>query len=90
MSAQIHKLLEGRIDFYGQDAVDRWARIVLVLATVISFLAGFVTESQKLTIAIFGGTLTAVLLLAIPPWPYLKRHPVSWSRKVGGKRNETK
>ena len=32
---------------------------------VVSFLAGFITESQKLTFAIFGGTLTTALLVCI-------------------------
>ena len=32
---------------------------------VVSFLFGFMTESQRLTFAIFGGTLGAVLLVCI-------------------------
>ena len=32
---------------------------------VVSFLAGFITGSQKLTFAIFGGTLTTVVLVRI-------------------------
>jgi hypothetical protein len=86
---------------------------------VVSFLGGFITESQTLTFAIFGGTLATVLLvriprlslvepglstnlssllngccrrlmpqLAVPPWPYLNRHPVSWSRKVEEKKDK--
>jgi hypothetical protein len=38
---------------------------IICTLKVVSFLAGFMTESQTLTFAIFGGTLTAVLLVCI-------------------------
>ena len=38
---------------------------IIYAMKVVSFLAGFMTESQKVTLAIFGGSLTTVLLVCI-------------------------
>lgn len=38
---------------------------IICTLKVVSFLAGFMTESQMVAFAIYGGTLTAVLLVCI-------------------------
>lgn len=41
---------------------------IICTLKVVSFLAGFMTESQKVAFAIYGGTLTVVLLVCILKW----------------------
>ncbi|KAF8645359.1 hypothetical protein AX16_007862 [Volvariella volvacea WC 439] len=99
----LQELTEGRIDFVGQQLVDRIARIVLVAATVcdtlrgvlcshllqvVSFLAGFSLQSLRVTFSIFGGSAVLLALVVLPPWPMYNRHPVRWLPAIEEKEKE--
>ncbi|PVF91826.1 hypothetical protein CPB86DRAFT_770225 [Serendipita vermifera] len=79
MASQLQTIYEGKIDFFGQEAVERWTRIALALFTSLSFVVGLVMQSLKMTFAIFGGSVLVILVLAVPPWPYLNQFPVAWT-----------
>ncbi|KAF9467576.1 microsomal signal peptidase 12kDa subunit, partial [Collybia nuda] len=65
-------------DFAGQQLVEQIARILLIGATIISFIVGFALQSLQVTFTIMGGATVLLALLVIPPWPMFNAHPVKW------------
>ncbi|KAJ7641613.1 microsomal signal peptidase 12kDa subunit [Roridomyces roridus] len=78
MSDFLQQLGEGKIDFVGQQTVDRISRVWLIGTTIISFIVGFLLQSLPLTMAIFGGSTALMAVLIIPPWPVFNQHPTKW------------
>ncbi|KAF8229259.1 SPC12-domain-containing protein [Tricholoma matsutake] len=74
----IQELTEGKIDFTGQQLVDKLSRYILITVTVVSFFAGFIIQSLTATFGIFGAATALTALLVIPPWPMYNSHPVKW------------
>ncbi|GAA6010404.1 hypothetical protein JCM10207_005212 [Rhodosporidiobolus poonsookiae] len=75
---QLKHSLEGKIDFQGQDLVDRRIKLVLWSIAAVAFLVGLVAQSLKLTMALFGAGLVGCLLWVAPPLPAYTQHPVAW------------
>ncbi|CAE6438549.1 unnamed protein product [Rhizoctonia solani] len=84
MSAQIQAIIDGKIDFEGQELVETSMRYALAGATAFSFIAGYATQSLQICFGSFGLTVLAVMLAFVPPWPFLNRNPPKW-RKAQGK-----
>ncbi|KEP47284.1 microsomal signal peptidase 12 kDa subunit [Rhizoctonia solani 123E] len=84
MSAQIQAILDGKIDFEGQELVETSMRYGLAGATAFSFVAGYATQSLKICFGSFGLAVLAIMLTFVPPWPFLNRHPLKW-RKIKNK-----
>ncbi|CAE6473307.1 unnamed protein product [Rhizoctonia solani] len=84
MSSQIQAIIDGKIDFEGQELVETTMRYALTGATVFSFVAGYATQSLQVCFSSFGLVVLAVMLAFVPPWPFLNRNPPKW-RKVKGK-----
>ncbi|CAE6435901.1 unnamed protein product [Rhizoctonia solani] len=84
MSAQIQAIIDGKIDFEGQELVETSMRYALAGATLFSFVAGYLTQSLQLCFGSFGLAVLTVMLTFVPPWPFLTRNPLKW-RKVKGK-----
>jgi len=78
MSGVIQSILEGKIDFEGQQLTDKAARIALVVITIVSFLLGFITQSLYVTFITFSCSTLALVLIVVPPWPLYNSHPVTW------------
>ncbi|KAI9068946.1 microsomal signal peptidase subunit [Trametes sanguinea] len=78
MSTYVQNLLEGKIDFEGQKLVERISRDTLIAATVVSFIAGFATQSLRVTFGLFALFVIVLSAAVIPPWPMYNRHPVKW------------
>ncbi|KAJ7472032.1 microsomal signal peptidase 12kDa subunit [Mycena latifolia] len=78
MSSFLQELTEGKIDFVGQQQVDRISRIWLIGTTIISFIIGFALQSLQITFGVFGASTVLLALFAIPPWPMFNRHPTQW------------
>ncbi|GAA5862825.1 hypothetical protein JCM5296_006790 [Sporobolomyces johnsonii] len=76
--ALLKNRLEGKIDFEGQDIVDRLNKHVLWTTGVIAFLVGFIFQSLKLTFTIFALGFLACLVLVVPTYPSYTAHPVQW------------
>ncbi|KAI8142589.1 microsomal signal peptidase 12kDa subunit [Fennellomyces sp. T-0311] len=69
---------EWTIDFEGQKLADQLTHLLLICFAVVGFVAGYVTESLLLTVAIFGAGLLLATVVVLPPWPMYKRHPQKW------------
>ncbi|CDW54028.1 Probable signal peptidase complex subunit 1 [Trichuris trichiura] len=65
------------IDFVGQAKAERTYQVVLVIAGVIGFVVGYSMQQFSITIyTTLAGFLLACMLV-LPPWPFLRRHPVA-------------
>ncbi|KAF8516872.1 microsomal signal peptidase subunit [Gautieria morchelliformis] len=78
MSTQIQRVLEGKIDFEGQRLADQITRYVLIAATVVSFFAGVIAQSLRISFGVFSFAVLVLALTVVPPWPLFNRHPVKW------------
>ena len=69
-------------DFKGQQLADRTYQWVIVVFSVIAFVAGFAQESLRVAFQVWlvGAVLAAGLCLF--GWPWLRRHPVAWLPSV--------
>ncbi|EJT98212.1 microsomal signal peptidase subunit SPC12 [Dacryopinax primogenitus] len=78
----VRRTLEGKIDFVAQTQVEIITYVVLSIATVVAFLAGYIAADLRISLAIFGVAVLGLLVLFVPPWPYLNLHPVPWRAPV--------
>ncbi|KAJ7773652.1 microsomal signal peptidase [Mycena maculata] len=78
MSSFLQELTEGKIDFVGQQRVEKISRIWLIGTTYFSFMVGFGLQSLQITAAIFGVSTILLAVFALPPWPMFNRHPTQW------------
>ncbi|KAL0948264.1 hypothetical protein HGRIS_010860 [Hohenbuehelia grisea] len=78
MSNVINELLEGKIDFEGQRLVETLVSWVMIIAAVISFIAGFALQSLQVTFGLFAASIVALAFVIIPPWPMFNANPVKW------------
>ncbi|RPD54603.1 microsomal signal peptidase subunit [Lentinus tigrinus ALCF2SS1-7] len=74
----LQKYLEGKIDFEGQKLVEQISRNALIAATVVSFVAGFASQSLRVLFGVFALFVIVLCAAVIPPWPAYRRHPVKW------------
>ncbi|RMZ89925.1 hypothetical protein DV736_g2857, partial [Chaetothyriales sp. CBS 134916] len=74
----IRDVLEGPIDFHGQRLAETLSNSLLIVFSVIAFLAGFVKQDIYLTLwtGLAGFLLT--LAVVVPPWPVFNQHPEPW------------
>ncbi|KAH7727603.1 microsomal signal peptidase subunit [Aphelenchoides avenae] len=77
------------IDFVGQRTAERIFQVILVVHGVIGFLAGYVTQQLSVTMYCVGEGFILSCILVLPPWPYFRRHPLTWAKKPEPK-EETK
>ncbi|QRW23092.1 hypothetical protein RhiXN_08128 [Rhizoctonia solani] len=83
MSYQIQAIIDGKIDFEGQELVETTMHYALVGATAFSFVAGYVTQSLQICFGSFTLATLAVMLAFVPPWPFLNRNPLKWRKSKG-------
>ncbi|KAK9320989.1 microsomal signal peptidase 12kDa subunit [Lipomyces orientalis] len=71
-------LLEGPIDFVGQQLADSITFYLVSIAGAIAFLVGIITGDISLT-AYTGALLcSAGFVIVVLPWPFYNRHPLKW------------
>ncbi|KAF2720572.1 SPC12-domain-containing protein [Polychaeton citri CBS 116435] len=72
----VRVVLEGEIDFKGQQLAEYLTTVLLAITGVLAFLAGFATQDiyNTLYIGLAGTALT--FLVAIPPWPVYNQNPL--------------
>ncbi|KAL4996253.1 microsomal signal peptidase 12 kDa subunit-domain-containing protein [Aspergillus recurvatus] len=76
--APIQDVLEGRIDFHGQQTTELLSTALLIISGVAAFLFGYIFQDIHLTLwAGLAGTLFTGLVV-IPPWPFYNKHPEKW------------
>ncbi|WWC61084.1 uncharacterized protein I303_103662 [Kwoniella dejecticola CBS 10117] len=74
----VQKVPEGKIDPKSQYALEQIAQIVLIALTLVSFVLSYFSSSVILGLEVFLAGLVLLLIMAVPPWPYLNRHPVKF------------
>ncbi|KAJ3024314.1 UNVERIFIED_CONTAM: hypothetical protein HDU68_008247 [Siphonaria sp. JEL0065] len=65
-------------DFRGQILVERIFQVSLTVFGIVSFFAGYFSESLKLLVGINVVGLLLTMIIAVPPWPMYRIHPVKW------------
>ncbi|TFK27273.1 microsomal signal peptidase 12 kDa subunit [Coprinopsis marcescibilis] len=71
-------LLEGKIDFVGQNLVEQIAKTVLIAGAVVSFIAGFAAQNLRVTFGLYAVIVLILAVVVLPPWPMFNQHPVKW------------
>ncbi|KAJ8296719.1 Signal peptidase complex subunit 1 [Rhodotorula toruloides] len=69
LTAQLDALrdsLECKIDFVGQDLVERRARVILWASAAVAFVLGFALQNLKITFAIFTLGFLGCLAVCLP------------------------
>ncbi|KAI0795860.1 microsomal signal peptidase [Abortiporus biennis] len=78
LKSKANEILEGKIDFEGQNKVEYIVRIWMTAATILSFVIGFALQSLKATFGAFSLSVILLSVLVVPPWGSYNRHPVQW------------
>nr|POF20794.1 signal peptidase complex subunit 1 [Quercus suber] len=78
-------------DFKGQALADFLSTTLLVIAGIVSFLAGWFTNNIYNTLYVGLGGTALTFLIVVPPWPVYNRNPLPWlpaktARRTGGGR----
>eukprot|EP00198_Chlamydomonas_reinhardtii_P008546 XP_001697883.1 signal peptidase, 12 kDa subunit [Chlamydomonas reinhardtii] len=66
------------MDFIGQKHAENALMVIILIAAVISFIAGYATKDFLLMVKINGVGLVLALLVSIPDWPFFNRNPWKW------------
>ncbi|CAF0897652.1 unnamed protein product [Adineta steineri] len=68
------------IDYFGQKTAERLFQIVIILFSIIGFIAGYLMQQFSMTIytLLFGVFVSA--LLTLPPWPMYRNNPIEWQK----------
>ncbi|KIR38121.1 hypothetical protein I307_05064 [Cryptococcus deuterogattii 99/473] len=74
----IQKILEGRIDPQSQQLVTSYTQTTFIVLTALSFAFSYLSSSVLLGVESFAAGFAILLIATVPPWPYLKRHPVKF------------
>ncbi|KIR77019.1 hypothetical protein I305_05992 [Cryptococcus gattii E566] len=74
----IQKILEGRIDPQSQQLVASYTQTTFIVLTALAFVFSYLSGSVLLGVESFAAGFTILLIATVPPWPYLKRHPVKF------------
>ncbi|KAF8346313.1 microsomal signal peptidase subunit, partial [Amanita rubescens] len=75
----MQELLEGKIDFIGQQRAETLMRAGLMTATGVSFVIGFGLQSMSTTFMMLGVSLIIVAVGVVPGWGMYRRDGVCWS-----------
>ncbi|CAO3699305.1 unnamed protein product [Rhizopus stolonifer] len=67
--------IECTIDFEGQKLVDKLIQILLIVTGIVSFTAGYTTESLPVLLIAFASGLGVTAMTVIPPWPMYNKNP---------------
>uniref|UniRef100_A0AC34FPD6 Signal peptidase complex subunit 1 n=1 Tax=Panagrolaimus sp. ES5 TaxID=591445 RepID=A0AC34FPD6_9BILA len=66
------------IDFAGQSKAEKIFQVIIVIASIIGFVVGYLLQQLWLTFAILGGGFVLANLIVLPCWPYFRKNPINW------------
>eukprot|EP00271_Cylindrocystis_brebissonii_P009537 TRINITY_DN24494_c0_g1_i1.p1 TRINITY_DN24494_c0_g1~~TRINITY_DN24494_c0_g1_i1.p1 ORF type:complete len:115 (-),score=13.20 TRINITY_DN24494_c0_g1_i1:955-1299(-) len=66
------------MDWQGQKLAEQLMQYIVLLAAIISFLAGYLLQSYKVMMAIYCGGILVASLVTIPNWPLFNRNKLQW------------
>ncbi|KAI7863909.1 microsomal signal peptidase 12kDa subunit [Spinellus fusiger] len=84
----IPQFLECSIDFKGQQLADTVTHASLTVFSGVALLAGYASQSLRLTLGMLGVGVLMTLLLVLPPWPMYNQTPLPWLNKSTEQRKE--
>ena len=66
------------MDFKGQKLAERMYQVILVIAGIIAFLAGYLSGSFDTMSYVFTCGVIVAVILCVPDWNYFNQHPIKW------------
>mmetsp|Transcript_30216 Transcript_30216/g.48791 ORF Transcript_30216/g.48791 Transcript_30216/m.48791 type:complete len:98 (-) Transcript_30216:57-350(-) len=66
------------MDFVGQRTCERLYQLIVILFAVLGFVSGFIAQSMKLLMYIFGSGVLVACVVCGPDWPIYNKNPIIW------------
>ncbi|CAN8328523.1 unnamed protein product [Cochlearia groenlandica] len=66
------------MDWQGQKLAEWLMQILLLIAAVVSFVAGYATASFRTMMLVYAGGVVLTTLVTVPNWPFFNRHTLKW------------
>lgn len=79
------------MDFQGQRASERAAKVTLAIGAVVAYARGWLAGGDfGETMRAFAWSVAVACVVSVPPWNVYARNPVTWrsSTRVGGEARE--
>ncbi|KRX88234.1 Signal peptidase complex subunit 1 [Trichinella pseudospiralis] len=70
--------IETHVDFVGQSLAEKIYWTVITLSAAAGFIFGYAFQMFSITVLSTLSGFALSCLLILPPWPYLRRHPIKW------------
>ncbi|CAG9318337.1 SPCS1 [Blepharisma stoltei] len=71
----------GEIDYVGQKKAEYLYKVIILVSCLIGFAISCITKQFMYTgYAAMISTIVS-LILVVPPWPWYKKNPLTWSSK---------
>ncbi|KAK6855885.1 hypothetical protein PG995_008036 [Apiospora arundinis] len=81
---QVRDLVDGQIDFKGQNLAEIISTLMLSLVGAIAFFVGYLLQDIALALKLGLAGTVVTFLVVVPPWPFFNRNPVKWLPVGGG------
>ena len=69
-------------DFRGQRLAELMYQYIIVIFSVVGFVAGYMQQSFRATFQIWCVGFLLAGVLSMGGWPWLRRHPVKWLESI--------
>ncbi|KAF8109615.1 hypothetical protein N665_0094s0081 [Sinapis alba] len=66
------------MDWQGQKLAEQLMQILLLIAAVVAFVAGYTTASFRTMMLIYAAGVALTTMITVPNWPFFNRHPLKW------------
>ncbi|KAJ8900710.1 hypothetical protein NDN08_000011 [Rhodosorus marinus] len=68
------------MDLKGQQRSERYFVILMTAVTAVAFLAGYVVQDLRISMAVFTGGVVVGFIVSMPNWPIYKVDPLVWAK----------
>ncbi|KJE90350.1 hypothetical protein CAOG_008536 [Capsaspora owczarzaki ATCC 30864] len=72
------------IDYHGQKLAEDLFTWILSGSAVIAFAVGWMLQDFMMTLYLSAAAAAFCVLLVVPPWPFYRRHPVTFLPPLKG------
>ncbi|KAK6834805.1 microsomal signal peptidase 12 kDa subunit [Apiospora arundinis] len=72
---QVRDLVDGQIDFKGQNLAEIISTLMLSLVGAIAFFVGYLLQDIALALKLGLAGTVVTFLVVVPPWPFFNRNP---------------
>ena len=73
-------LIEGKIDFHGQDLAKKLMFISLSAVVLFSYLLGWSLRNIYFSLYAGIGGIVLTFLIMVPAWPMYNKNPIPWGQ----------